>query len=149
MIIRPVIEADLPYILVIENQSLSSWSMGSLRSEIASPHSLMSVLEIKGIVVAWGACRLVAGEAELMKISVDSLYRKQGVGFSLLSHIVCQVAELGGEKIFLEVRSQNSPAISLYKKHGFAEVGIRKNYYHNPGDNALIFDKKTSYTSKS
>jgi len=65
-------------------------------------------------------------------------YRRRGIAYRLLDYAVKCERGLGLEALFLEVREKNLPARKLYKAYGFREVGLRKNYYKNPDDNAII-----------
>jgi ribosomal-protein-alanine N-acetyltransferase len=71
---------------------------------------------------------MAVGEAHIMNICVDPEVQKQGVGSKLLENMI-KLANKKAETIFLEVRPSNKIAISLYKKRGFNEIGIRKGYY--------------------
>ena len=80
----------------------------------------------------------IAPEGEIYRVAVDEAYRRRGVAYRLLDYAVKTSRGRGLESLFLEVREQNIPAKNLYKSYGFREVGIRKNYYKNPSDNAVI-----------
>ena len=75
-------------------------------------------------------------ESDIIKIGVDSGFRKQGVATKLLDSLKLELSDLGVKKIMLEVREQNLAAISFYTKFGFNKIAVRKNYYGN--DNAII-----------
>ena len=77
-------------------------------------------------------------EAELINIAVRKGKRKLGIGSALLSKTVDVAVGLDVKKLFLEVRSSNQQAISLYERFGFDQVGMRKNYYSNPREDAQI-----------
>uniref|UniRef100_UPI00359F6AE1 GNAT family N-acetyltransferase n=1 Tax=Jeotgalibaca porci TaxID=1868793 RepID=UPI00359F6AE1 len=70
---------------------------------------------------------------------VLSSYKRQGIGEKLLQSLVAHGKEKGVENFILEVRISNEPAIALYKKYGFVEIDIRKNYYEQPVEDAYIF----------
>lgn len=65
-------------------------------------------------------------------------FRRRGIGDSLLSHALSEAASLGAVSAYLEVRTQNHNAISLYRAKDFQEIGIRKAYYHDTGEDALV-----------
>ena len=77
-------------------------------------------------------------EGELLNIAVEEDYRRQGIAQMLFDTLFQHFTDMGVEKIFLEVREKNTPAVGFYKKNGFAEVGLRKNYYREPTDHAVI-----------
>ena len=80
-------------------------------------------------------------EGEIYRIAVREDRRQRGIGYRLLSYALKTETGSGVETLFLEVRSQNQPARALYKAYGFKEIGIRKNYYQNPQDDAIIMVK--------
>lgn len=79
-----------------------------------------------------------AGEAEIFNIAVWPEVRRKGLGRRLLSEVLPRLESAGVETIFLEVRVSNVPAISLYSSFGFTEVGRRKGYYTDTGEDALV-----------
>lgn len=80
-------------------------------------------------------------EGEIYRIAVREDKRQRGIGYRLLSYALKTERGQGVETVFLEVRSKNVPARALYKAYGFKEIGIRKNYYQNPSDDAVIMVK--------
>jgi ribosomal-protein-alanine N-acetyltransferase len=83
---------------------------------------------------------IVAGEAQLFNIVVDPAYRGNEIGFRLLEHMI-KVASQTCNVITLEVRRSNVPAISLYLKSGFRQTGMRKAYYTDNGEDAVLMDR--------
>ena len=81
-------------------------------------------------------------ESEIVRIAVIPEYRRRGIAEKLIKEVINYSKEAGYENIFLEVRSQNFQAKSLYIKLGFEECGIRKQYYKNPKDDAIIMVKR-------
>ena len=84
--------------------------------------------------------QLLFEELEIFNVAVDSRCRGQGIGLRLAEAMVAIAKEKGAERITLEVRAGNAPAIALYEKLGFAEVGRRKNYYEKPREDAILMD---------
>ena len=82
--------------------------------------------------------RTVAGETEIFNVAVAPKFRRNGVGKSLLERFIAAVREKESAVIFLEVRASNLPAMGLYEKEGFVFCGIRKDYYDDPKENALL-----------
>ena len=89
-------------------------------------------------VIAYFIGRLIAPEGELYRIAVAPAYRKRGIGYRLMDYSVKTSRGKGLETLFLEVRSQNYAARRLYTSYGFEEMGIRRNYYKDPLDDAVI-----------
>ena len=92
-------------------------------------------------LIAYVVGRLIAPEGEIYRVAVHPEYRQRGIGYRLLDYAVKTSRGHGLETLFLEVRSKNTAARRLYLAYGFEEIGERKNYYHNPDDNAIIMLK--------
>lgn len=91
-----------------------------------------------GRVVAYVIGRLIPPEGEIYRVAVLPEYRQRGVAYRLLDYAVKNSRGDGLETLFLEVRSRNLAAIKLYTAYGFRRIGVRKNYYKDPTDDALI-----------
>ncbi len=89
-------------------------------------------------VVAYVIGRLIPPEGEIYRVAVAEDKRRRGVAYRLLDYAVKTSRGRGLESLFLEVRSQNLPAIKLYTAYGFREISRRKNYYKDPVDDAVI-----------
>ena len=92
-------------------------------------------------VVAYFLGRLIAPEGELYRIAVSPRKRQRGVGYRLLDYAYKTSRGRGLESMFLEVRSANTAAIKLYLAYGFEKIGLRRGYYKNPTDDAIIMLK--------
>ena len=161
MRVRPAIVADLPAIFELERCSPSAahWSRQHYENLLAiansqpRPERLAWVLEKEGEtpervanktpeVVAFLVARRIDVEWELENIVVADAVRRQGLGTLLLRGLVAHVRSEQGRGIFLEVRESNQKARQLYQKLGFEESGLRKNYYANPAENAILYRMK-------
>lgn len=80
---------------------------------------------------AFALIRVVAGEAELLTIATDPSHQRQGLGRALLTQCTHKAAAVGASDMFLEVAQDNHAALALYRAAGFAEVGLRQNYYRS------------------
>ena len=89
-------------------------------------------------IVGYIVGRKIPPEGEIYRIAVREDKRQRGIGYRLLSYAMKTEGGFGVETVFLEVRSKNTPAIALYKAYGFKEISIRKGYYQNPSDDAII-----------
>ena len=118
------------------------WSEKSVASELDNPLSLWLVAEDDGCVAGYIGSQTVMDESDMMNVAVHPDYRRQGIGEKLVSVLVDALKEKGSHCLTLEVRASNENAISLYKKLDFQQVGLRKNYYHNPKEDALILRKE-------
>ncbi|MCK5830072.1 MAG: ribosomal protein S18-alanine N-acetyltransferase [Methylococcales bacterium] len=129
MRLRKMRHEDLPTILEIESKNYNfPWSEGIFKDCIKSISYSCWVCEELDEVVGFSIVSMGAGEAHIMNICVDPEVQKQGVGSKLLENMI-KLANKKAETIFLEVRPSNKVAISLYKKRGFNEIGMRKGYY--------------------
>ncbi len=97
-----------------------------------------SVLSDTGELMAYILGRKIVPEGEIYRIATLPEYRRRGVAYRLLSYAAKTERGKGLETLFLEVREKNLPARNLYRAFGFREVGVRKNYYSLPADNAVI-----------
>lgn len=94
---------------------------------------------IDGRVVGYLSAKTIFDEADLWYIAVDLQYRNQGIGNQLMKEFMKNMNENGIQKITLEVRRSNQNAIHLYEKYSYEQISIRKNYYSQPIEDAVIF----------
>lgn len=143
MIYTKMTEAHVPQIAALENICFNDpWSENSIRSELDNKLSLWVVAVDDDLVVGYVGSQTVLGETDMMNIAVHPDYRKKGIGTGLIVSLIGALEQRGSHSLMLEVRASNAPAISVYQKLGFAEVGRRKNYYRNPKEDALILRKE-------
>ena len=120
------------------------WSLDSITYEIENPLAKyviaqdLSTGEVVGFVGVW----IIAGEGDITNIAVSSKYRKLGIASNLLIKLFDVCKTFNCEDITLEVRASNIPAQNLYKKFNFKEEGIRKGYYSDNGEDAIIMWKR-------
>lgn len=118
------------------------WSENSIASELKNPLSLWLVALADSKVVGYVGSQSVMGESDMMNVAVDPDYRRMGIAYRLIETLISALAEKDNHSLALEVRASNTPAIALYGKMGFTEVGRRRNYYRNPREDALILRKE-------
>lgn len=116
-----------------------SWTLSALEYQVQNENSviILKILGEKPVGYALGT--VVCGEAELYRIGIHPELRGRGLGAETLEEFLRECKRKGAEKFFLEVRSQNAPAVALYKRFGFVQIAVRKGYYGD--DDALIFEK--------
>lgn len=142
---RRSIPADATGIAALEDETFSdAWSYRDIQDLICTEGSMCFTAVKDGEVVAYVLGRLIAPEGEIYRIAVKPSERKRGIGYRLLDYSVKTSRGKGLERLFLEVRSRNIPAINLYTAYGFKEIGTRKNYYKNPQDDAIVMLKAHS-----
>ena len=143
MRILPMNESHVAQIAELEKICFSDpWSENSVASELNNPLSVWLVAEENGIVCGYVGSQTVLDETDMMNIAVHPDFRRKGIAAALIAELVRLLKERGSRILRLEVRESNAPAISLYETMGFTQLGLRKNYYRNPKENALILGKE-------
>lgn len=143
MIIRKMQESDLVQVASIEKANFSvPWSLESFRESIGLEHTIYLVAEEEGKIMGYCGMYRVFNEGEIVNVAVAETYRRKKVASRLLEQLFAQSEELQVDNFFLEVRESNQPAIQLYKKFGFNEAGIRKDFYEKPRENAIFMWKR-------
>lgn len=143
MEILPMSISDVPAVAELERKCFSDpWSERSIVSELENPLSVWLVAVADGTVVGYVGSQSVLEQADMMNIAVNPEYRKQGIAESLIGKLIDALKARRVCSLALEVRVSNMPAISLYQKLGFEQVGKRPNYYRNPREDALILRKE-------
>lgn len=131
-------EKHLDDLAEIDAVSHAPWTKESFKSELTNGVARYSVMEDNGRAVGYIGYWWSFFEVQITFIAVHPDYRQQGIAQKLVSHIYEELKEMGVETIQLEVRKSNIPAISLYKKCGFVEVGVRPKYYGGKEDAVLM-----------
>ena len=143
MIIEKMNSAHVPQIAQLEKLCFSDpWSEKSIETELSCRLSLWLVALDGDKVVGYVGSQTVIDESDMMNIAVHPDYRRRGIAEKLIDALTDALEEKGSHGLSLEVRASNGPAIALYEKLGFAQVGLRKNYYRNPKEDALILRKE-------
>jgi ribosomal-protein-alanine N-acetyltransferase len=139
-IIRPIAPEDIDVVWTIEKLCFSiPWSRQSFVLEIEKNKcARYFVAEDSGVVVGYGGVWLVVDEAHITNIAVHPLFRRRGIGRAILRALMTEAHRIGIEKMTLEVRISNKAAQGLYRKLGFIEMGVRKGYYSDNNEDALI-----------
>ena len=142
-VIRQAKIYDVPAIARIEREtSASPWSADALTRDVTSPErAYVAVALIGDERIGYGDVWLVAGEAQLNNIAVDSRYRGMHAGEGLLRHLMEVSRDAGCSVMTLEVRAGNKAALALYDKAGFRCVGVRSRYYRDNGEDAVLMDR--------
>lgn len=120
------------------------WSEKSIASEVTNPLSCWIVAMDNDRLVGYVGSQSVLGWSDMMNLAVHPDHRRQGIGEALISELIGQLKARDVSCLTLEVRVSNLAARQLYEKTGFAEVGRRPGYYHNPREDALILRKEWS-----
>lgn len=137
----PLEHSRITEIAAIESRCFSDpWSEASFASAAENGmYSFYTAIDpVTGKVCGYGGIYTVCDSADVTTIAVLPEYRGRGIGSLLLDALINTAVRRGAEQIHLEVRESNSPAISLYKKHGFTEDGRRRGYYRFPKEDAIL-----------
>jgi len=138
-IVRRMTKEDVESVYEIEKLSFSiPWSKESFLEEVENSYAIYFVYEEDSKVWGFAGMHHIVDEGHITNIAVHPQKRRQGIGKALLCALISYARENGIIGLTLEVRSKNIPAISLYKSFGFKEAGLRRNYYTNPPDDAII-----------
>ena len=143
MEIRKMKKEDILQLAELEKLCFSDpWSVSAFEYELKNPLSLWLVAAEGGTVAGYIGSQTVMGETDMMNVAVDPSYRRQGIAEQLIEKLIEGVKQKGAICLLLEVRASNAPAIRLYEKLGFSQVGRRPSYYRNPKEDALILRKE-------
>ena len=140
--IRRMQPSDLTQVCEIERENFSlPWSEKSFADSMERNDTVFLVALADDEVAGYIGCYCIAGEGEITNVAVKSSCRRNGIGGMLLEKLYEEGALLDTQEFFLEVRESNEAAIALYSRQGFVKEGIRKNFYEQPVENALIMWK--------
>jgi ribosomal-protein-alanine N-acetyltransferase len=142
ILFRNACKTDLFQIARLEQDIFSdAWTENAIEETFCQKQAFISVADVDGEVVGYCIIYHVLDEGEMVRIAIDQKVRRQGIGKELLTYTskVCQ--EKGVSRILLEVRMSNASARGFYTNYGFGEDGIRKNFYDNPKEDAVLMSK--------
>lgn len=120
----------------------SPWPVESYKSELAGSHNKYGIALKKAEKVGFIGYTQLFDEVEITTFGILKPFKNQGIGQSFLSAFIKQLKVEEIKTVFLEVREQNKVAIAVYERAGFETISLRKNYYHDPVDHALIMQLK-------
>ncbi len=145
VIFRKIKKEDVDELLEIEKKSFPSpWSREMFLRELEVAFSYHRLIELKGKkeILGYIFCWLGKDEASILSLAVAPKMRGKGLGSFLLKKALDELFSLGILRVWLEVRVSNLPAQALYRKFGFKLVGIRRGYYRDTGEDALVMEKE-------
>ena len=142
MQIRRMTKEDCTQVAAIETMSFSMpWSLHAFTETIDNPNYRFLVAEENGEILGYCGFVYVLDEADIPDVCVSAEARRRGIGRALMEALVALAKELRIVTLHLEVRQSNAPARNLYRALGFEEVGIRKNFYELPKEDAVLMCK--------
>lgn len=132
-------ESHIEKILEIERASHTApWSEASFRAELTHPQSIFVVLIGDGEVVGYGGAWILIDEIHITNVAVNPDLRGQGLGRKIVLELLARGAEKEAVCATLEVRAGNEPALGLYRSMGFVDAGLRKKYYPDNKEDAVV-----------
>jgi [ribosomal protein S18]-alanine N-acetyltransferase len=135
--IRPLAYGDLPDVIAVERRAFPSpWSLAMFVLELSKPASICVGAISAGDLAGYLICSRYHTVWHLMNVAVDLDYRRLRVASRLIEHLLEAAGE--GERYTLEVRVSNKEAIRMYESFGFRSAGVRRSYYHDNNEDALI-----------
>ena len=141
--IRQMTMEDISQVTAIEKEIFSdAWSYEMFEDCLKYSYYWCLVCEGEGQIKGYLITQILAGEGEIHKIGVIPSFRRKKVEDTLMKKLEEEGKRRQLSKWFLEVRESNKKAIALYLKWQFTQIDSRKNYYHNPLEDALIFQKE-------
>lgn len=141
-IIRPMEVSDTEQVEMIEKQIFSiPWSQKSFEDACQSNDNIYLVCEMNGQIAGYCGLWTVLGEGNITNMAVSGGFRRLGIAETLMKEMEKQGMSKNVFTYFLEVRKSNEAAVNLYKKMGYVQIGVRKNFYEKPVEDALVMSK--------
>ncbi len=138
--VRTASAADIAALTTLEAACFDDpWSEASLASHLSSPSGYAYLaVGADGTPLGYILGLHLGEEAELLRIGVLPEHRILGIGWKLVDQLLFELLYRSVKVCYLEVRESNYAALELYESHGFEQIGVRKNYYKNPTENAIL-----------
>ncbi len=135
--VRRLTYADLPQVVAIERRAFTSpWSLAMFVLELSKPSGICLGAEIGHDLVGYLICSRYDAVWHVMNIAVDPTLRRRGIATALLVRLLERVER--DAQLTLEVRRSNAGAITLYERFGFRSAGVRRRYYADNGEDAIV-----------
>lgn len=141
--IRRMQPSDLEQVAELEKTCFTeNWSYGILEAGIHCEYDVYFVWEQEERILGYCNLRVLAGEGEVQRIAVLPRYRRLGLGRKMMDAMLTYASQSRVTAVSLEVRESNLPARRLYEAYGFTAEAVRRGYYHNPTEDAVIMWKR-------
>ncbi|MEW6570440.1 MAG: ribosomal protein S18-alanine N-acetyltransferase [Nitrospirota bacterium] len=139
VVIREMHEEDLDEILKIERMSFSTpWSEAAFLNEIHKTNSLTRVALLNNKVVGYTCVNYIHGEAHILNLAVRPEFRRTGIATALMKDVIDKLKKKDCGFVYLEVRVSSMGARRFYERLGFKIVGVRRDYYQYPVEDAAL-----------
>lgn len=146
LVVRPMTRPDTPTVARLEAEAFSTpWKEETFRTLLGRSGAELWVAELadEGVVgyyVLW----CIQDQGELANIAIRSDLRRRGLGSRLLDHVMENARRRGVKSLYLEVRESNHAATAMYEARGFRQIGMRRDYYERPREDARVLLKRLS-----
>ncbi|MDO4276924.1 MAG: ribosomal protein S18-alanine N-acetyltransferase [Eubacteriales bacterium] len=142
MILREMMVDDLDQVMEIENDLFHvPWTKEGFFTYLTRDNAMFLVVEEKGQILGYCGLIMVLDEGDVTNVAVRRDRQCEGIGHFLMDSLVRLAGDQGVTTIHLEVRVSNGTAVRLYERMGFSRDGIRKGYYSNPTEDALLMTR--------
>lgn len=139
---RKMTPRDLDQVMIIEQEAFSlPWSRQSYENELKNQYANYLVVDYQGDVGGYGGIWVVFDEAHITNVAVASSFRGRGWGRALMSELEALARRKRAVRILLEVRPSNRAALAMYHGLGFMVSGLRKQYYSDNNEDAIVMVK--------
>ena len=136
---RTLLPEDAEGVARVECESFPTpWSREDFWREASNDFACYIVALEDAEIIGFGGCWISFEEAQVTNIALTSAQRGRGLGKDLMTRLMCAAAARGAERMTLEVRPSNTPALRLYEGLGFAAIGVRKKYYQDNDEDAIL-----------
>ena len=142
LIIRKMTEEDVAAVAALEKENFSRpWSYDAFYKTLSDENYIVIIAKEADALLGYCVLLCTGEEADITNVCTATTARGKGVATEMLTALMEEGCDRGVTEFFLEVRESNTPARSLYTKLGFEEIGMRKNYYEEPREHAVLMKK--------
>jgi len=135
--VRRLTFADLPQVVAIERRAFTSpWSLAMFVLELSKPSGICLAAEVEGELAGYLICSRYDTVWHVMNVAVEPSLRRRRIATTLIETLIARVER--DAQLTLEVRRSNAGAIELYEQFGFRAAGVRRRYYQDNGEDALV-----------
>jgi len=132
-------DGDVERVAELEAAAFGSpWEAATFRRLLGRSGAELLVVEVADELVGYAVLWCILDQGELANIAVDPAWQRRGIGGRLLERVLARARDRGVSDLFLEVREGNAVARELYLRRGFLQIGVRRNYYDSPREDACV-----------
>ena len=140
--IRQMTEEDVAAVAALEHENFSRpWSYDAFLKTLSDENYIVTIAKEADALLGYCVLLCMGEEADITNVCTAPMARGKGVATAMLTGLMEAGISRGVTEFFLEVRESNTPARNLYTKLGFEEIGLRKNYYEEPKEHAVLMKR--------